>query len=266
MRKLACFLLFIGMCVGWPSAAVHAQALKGIGVVMMHGKGGAPGGLTGPLEAALSSGGAAVVAPRMPWHGSRGRPEGYTESHQQALGKIDRAVAELKSRGASRIVVAGQSFGANMALAYAAKRGKGLAGVIVMAPGHTPELPGFMRLVQPGVAKARELVAAGRGDTVVSLPDINQGATFQVPAKAAAYLSFFDPDGPAVMPRNAAAMPSLPLLWVIGRSDPLFSRGESYAYARAPKHAKSRYVIVDADHRNTPTAARQAVIDWLKAL
>ena len=85
-------------------------------------------------------------------------------------------------------------------------------------------------------------------------------------AKATAYLSYFDPDGPAVMPRNAAAMPALPLLWVIGRSDPLFGRGEGYAYARAPKHAKSRYVIVDANHRDTPTAARQAVIDWLKAL
>jgi pimeloyl-ACP methyl ester carboxylesterase len=266
MHRLAFSLFLVVVCGAGLFSSAHAQALKGVGVVIMHGKGGAPGGLTGQLEAALRSSGATVVAPRMPWHGSRGRPEGYIQSHAQALGLIDRAVADLKSRGAGKIVVAGQSFGANMALAYAAKRGKGLAGVIVMAPGHTPELPGFMRLVQPGVAKARELVAAGRGDNVVSLPDINQGATFQVPAKPAAYLSFFDPDGPAVMPRNAAGMPSLPLLWVIGRSDPLFARGESYAYARAPKHPKSRYVVVEAGHRDTPTAARQPVLDWLKGL
>jgi pimeloyl-ACP methyl ester carboxylesterase len=247
------------MCIGGVSAGVQAQALEGVGVVVMHGKGGAPGGLTGALEAALRTSGASVVAPLMPWHGSRGRPQGYLESHEQALGKIDRWVAELRSLGASSIVVAGQSFGANMALAYAARRGQGLAGVIVMAPGHTPELPKFMRLVQPGVAKARELVASGRGDTVVALPDINQGETFQVRAKPAAYLSYFDPDGPAVMP-------SLPLLWVIGRSDPLFPRGESYAYARAPKNARSKYVVVEASHRDTPTAARQAVIDWLKGL
>jgi pimeloyl-ACP methyl ester carboxylesterase len=235
-------------------------------VVLLHGNGGSPGGLTGPLEITLESAGASVVSPLMPWHGSRGRPEGYTEGVPQALGRIDRAIAQLRSRDASRIVLAGQSLGANIALAYAAKRGKGLAGVIVMAPGHTPELPGFMRLVQAGVARARELVASGRGDGIVMLPDINQGDTFQVEAKPAAYLSFFDPEGAAVMPRNAAALPALPLLWVIGRSDPLFSHGEGYAYALAPKHGKSRYAVVEAGHRDTPTAARQIVVDWLRGL
>jgi pimeloyl-ACP methyl ester carboxylesterase len=266
MRRLACCVLLVAMGIGATPSGLQAQTLKGVGVVLMHGKGGSPNGLTAPLAAALESNGAAVVSPLMPWHGSRGRPQGYMEGHDQALGKIDRAVAELKAGGASKIVVAGQSFGANMALAYAAKRGQGLAGVIVMAPGHMPERPKFMALVQPGVAKARELVASGRGDTAVALPDINQGETFQVRARAAAYLSFFDPQGAAVMPRNAAAMPSLPLLWIVGRSDPLFPLGERYAYARAPKNAKSKYVAVNAGHRDTPTAARQDVIAWLKAL
>jgi pimeloyl-ACP methyl ester carboxylesterase len=237
-----------------------------MGVVLLHGKGGGPGGLLARLAAALESSGAAVSMPAMPWRGSHGQPDGYLESYDQAMARIDRAVQQLRSRGARRIVVGGQSFGANAALGYAARRGGSLAAIVVLAPGHVPELPGFRKAVADGVSKAKQLVASGQGNAPTLLPDTNQGRRYQVSAKPTAYLSYFDPDGPAVMPRNASRMPAVPLLWVVGTGDAMYQRGEDYAYARAPKHPKSRYLVVSAGHADTPNAARDQVVAWLKAL
>ena len=161
--------------------------------------------------------------------------------------------------------MAGQSLGANAAIGYAARRGSRLAGVIALAPGHTPERmrrPEFVK----AVADASQLVASGKGNATSAFPDFNQGQMFQTTATAAAYLSFFDPNGPAVIPRNAAAMPAIPFLWVIGRSDGLAQAGSGYAFDKAPKNPKSKYVEINAGHFDTPDAARQEVIRWLKAL
>jgi pimeloyl-ACP methyl ester carboxylesterase len=85
-------------------------------------------------------------------------------------------------------------------------------------------------------------------------------------ASPAAYLSMFDPDGPAVIPRNAAALQGVPLLWVVGEFDPIFARGRDYAFARAPKNARSRYIEVAAGHLAAPRVARTQVVEWLKSL
>ena len=61
-------------------------------------------------------------------------------------------------------------------------------------------------------------------------------------------------------------MPAIPLLWVIGRSDPLAQAGRGYAFDKAAKHPKSKYVEISADHLGTPEAARQEVVLWLKSL
>ena len=58
----------------------------------------------------------------------------------------------------------------------------------------------------------------------------------------------------------------VPVLWVIGTQDPLYPAGEAYADAKLPAHAKSRYLVVDAGHGNTPEVAATGVIEWLKGL
>jgi dienelactone hydrolase len=243
------------------SAVAQSNSLNGLGVVLMHGKGGAPGGLIGSTAAALQAEGAKVVMPQMPW----ARARMYDAGYEQAMVEIDNAVAQLKAQGATRIAVGGQSFGANAAIGYAARRG-GLVAVIALAPGHVPELPVFAKHVAPGVAKARQLVAEGKGDQRASFPDLNQGKTFDVPATAKTYLSYFDPDGPAPMRKNGAAMKSVPFLWVIGREDPLFSMGADYVFNRAPKHPKSKYLEINARHDNTPDVSKADVVAWLKSL
>jgi hypothetical protein len=58
----------------------------------------------------------------------------------------------------------------------------------------------------------------------------------------------------------------VPFLWVIGRDDPLLSAGPAYAFDRAPRHAKSKYLEVNARHENTPDISKDQVVAWLKSL
>jgi hypothetical protein len=137
---------------------------------------------------------------------------------------------------------------------------------MAIAPGHVPERPMFAKRVAPSVARAKQVASSGKGDAPGTYSDTNQGKDFDVRATAKVYLSYFDPEGPAPMPKNASAMKPTPFLWVIGRSDPLFSAGSGYAFDRAPKHPKSKYLAVDARHETTPDIARNEVIAWLAKL
>jgi pimeloyl-ACP methyl ester carboxylesterase len=177
-------------------------------------------------------------------------------------------VEKLKSRGAKNIIVGGQSLGANAALGYGARRGR-LAGILAIAPGHTPDIRGFQRRMDHDYKRAAELVANGKGDTFDDFKDFNQGRASDIRAKAAHYLSWYDPEGPAIMPKNAAGLkPGTALMWIIGKKDVMlkFGRDSSYAFDRAPSHPKSVYVEVRGGHRVTPQKGENRIIAWLKGL
>ena len=97
------------LAISAPASATEKD-LTGFGIILIHGKGGSPGSLIGSLATALEQNGATVVMPAMAWQGSQGRPRAYAETYDQALQSIDQAVAQLKSGGAARIVVGGQSW------------------------------------------------------------------------------------------------------------------------------------------------------------
>jgi hypothetical protein len=141
-----------------------------------------------------------------------------------------------------------------------------VGGIIALAPGHTPELPRFTERVGQDVVRARELVAAGKGKEKHRFSDVNQARLFDVQATAEAYLSWFDPDGHAVMPRSAASFKApTPLLVVVGSQD-FTARPKDYIFDRAPPHPKSRFVTVSADHAGVPSAAIDEVVSWLGSL
>jgi len=249
-------LLFAGL---WPVSS-HAEGGK-IGVVLLHGKYGAPDRNIGGLASTLRDAGYLVSTPEMPWSKRRAYNAGFLE----ALAEVDRAVQELRAKGAT-VVVGGHSLGGNAALAYAA-RYPGAAGVLCLAAAHTPDIGRQLEVSAASVVKARELVAAGKGDTRTYFTDLNMGKAFEMVISAADYLSYYDPEGPAVMPRSAALLkPPVPILWIAGARDPLSRPGPGYAFERAPAHPLSRYVVVDADHLDTPEAAKALVLDWLKEL
>ena len=196
----------------------------------------------------------------MPW--SKGRR--YDRTFDEAMEEIDRAVAGLRGQGAERIFIGGQSLGGTGALGYGARR-EGLAGVIVVAGGGDPyQIYKFKEKIRASVAKARELATAGKGSKRKTFKDLNQGKVSSVRTTALIYLSFFDPEGPALMPRNAADL-GAPLLWIYGRDDPLRdTNNPDYAFALAPPNALNAYVIIDAGHLNAPGNGREVIEVWLR--
>lgn len=260
-RDVAALLVARMLCLLWLVATpVHAAGLQGTGVVFLHGKGVWTGAFDGGIPAALEAEGAVSSSPEMPW--SLGRIYGAT--YDDAMREIDAAVAGLKAKGATRIVIIGHSLGANAAIGYAARR-RGVAAVVALSPGHLPETAEMRARTADAIVQARALVAAGEKSPRI-WPDRVQGVPTFASASPAVYLSIFDPDGPAVIPKNAAALHGVPLLWVVGDSDPIFARGRDYAFARAPKNPKSRYVEVSAGHLTAPRVARSQVVEWLKSL
>lgn len=246
-----------------PIAALGAE--DRIGIVLMHGKGSTalPKSPVGKLARALEAEGFLVATPDMPWSKTRNLALGYEES----MTEIDAAAESLKQQGATRIVVGGHSMGANAALGYGARR-EGLAGVMALAAGHVPDVEGYQKRLEHDWKRAAAMVAKGEGDRVAPFIDYDQNRKFTINAKARDYLSWFAPDGPAAFPKNAAGLkPGTPLLWVVGTQDFMFKRGERYAYARAPAHRNSLYLVIEGGgHIDSVETATPQIIAWLKGL
>jgi len=248
--------------------ATASGELHDIGVVYLHGKGGWPGGFNGGILNSLRDEGALVATPEMPWSFHRR----YAATYDQAMAEIDTAVAGLRAEGARRIVVIGHSLGANAAIGYAARRPDlaDLAGVVALSPGHLPEAGRMRSFVADAVVRAKKLIADGKGDVPQTFPDMAQGIPMIATATPIVYLSMFDPDGPAVIPKNAAAIGAAPhpppLLWVVGKLDPIDRRGPEYAFDAAAKNPKSKYIEVFAGHLTAPLVARKQVVEWINSL
>jgi pimeloyl-ACP methyl ester carboxylesterase len=257
-RALAALAVVAGLSF---AATAQTANLHGVGVVYLHGKGAWPGAADGGILSTLAEEGALVATPEMPWSFKRK----YGATYEQSMAEIDAAAAGLKAEGATRIVVMGHSLGANAAIGYAARH-PDLAAVVALAPAHLPEAEGLRSHTQEAIAEAKQLVAAGQGDVPHRFPDMAQGIPLTATATPLVYLSMFDPDGPAVIPKNAEAMGPVPLLWVVGTLDPIARRGPDYAFKFGAKNPKSRYIEVFAGHLTTPLAARSQVVEWINSL
>jgi len=232
-----------------------------VGVVLMHGKTGTPERVIDRLAYELRDKGYLVSTPVMPW--SQGRL--YDRTFEEALTEIDLEVEGLRSKGAKKILIAGQSLGANVALGYAAAR-PSVDGVIALAPAHSPESPRFREARAGDIKRARELIASGNISQKERFTDVNMGRSFPVIVTPGVYLSWFDPDGPAVMPKSAAAIKQpIPMLFVIGSRDPN-AQPKDYVFDKAPSHPKSRYITVPAGHLEVVSASVAEVISWIVSL
>ena len=128
IREMVFALLFV-----FASHSVFA-ASSDVGVVLMHGKWGTPQSMSA-LASELGSRGYLLSNAEMPWSGRRL----YDVDYPAALKEIEQQVNDLRAKGAKRIVVAGQSMGANAAVAYASS-GFPLDALVILSPGHFPEL------------------------------------------------------------------------------------------------------------------------------
>lgn len=234
-----------------------------IGIVFMHGKNGSPTSpaLKGIVEEMMSAG-MEVQVPNMPWSRSRG----YDAAYDEAMREVHKLVEALRAEGIKTVFVAGHSLGANGAVGYGAIFGD-VDGIIAIAPGHIPEMQNFQSIIGESVKKAKDMVAGGHGGDKAEFTDTNQGRVSTVSTTAAIYLSYFSPDGDAVIPSNARKWKkNIPLLWVVGKSDPMYARGEAYAFKKVPANPANQYIVVDADHMGTPEAAKDQVVAWIQKI
>ena len=255
-RRTLLALLALAVCA---SGAI-GQPAKGCAIVLLHGKWGNPGQL-GPFARKLLPV-CDYRALEMPWSQRRG----YDKDYPSALREISAQVKDFRQQGYRRVLVAGHGLGANAAIAYAAEVGN-VDGVIALAPGHFPRAMYERGGSREVVDAARKLVAAGKGQQSLSIEDTELDQRRSIAMSAAVMVSYFDPQGLGDMPTTARRIAqNIPLMWVIGRKDPLFAAGEAYAYAQAPPHPLGRYAVVNADHAGTPDAAAKPVIEWVRLL
>jgi len=243
-----------------------AQAGGTLGVVLLHGKQSRPNtpGLN-DISARLSSIGARVLVPAMPWEGQGWERIAVTVDQVHAM--IDGFVGQLRGQGAQRIVIGGQSLGANMALSYAVAR-QNVAACVMLAPGHSPGYVYRTYSDVPGLLdKAAAMISAGQGNQPFRGTDDNQGTKLTLNTTAAAYASWMNPRGPAAMQAQAPLLPaSIPLLMVMGKQDPAFNFNEANVYKPAAKNPYSKYIVVNAGHRDTDFAAAAQVVSWIGGL
>ncbi|MBI3549762.1 MAG: alpha/beta fold hydrolase [Elusimicrobia bacterium] len=252
MRRVAAALLAAFLA---PAQALAAD----VGVVLLHGKEGRPNGYTKPVSQGLEEKGYMISTPEMPWSKARI----YDATFEEAMVEIDQAVEGLRKKGAKRVIIAGHSMGAGAALGYAASRA-GVDGVIALAPGHLPETYAFTSRLGQDVARARSLVADGNGKARRSFNDLNTGKSMSVTTTAEIYLSWFDPEGRAVMPKAAAAFKApTPLLVIVPAGDKV---DEDYFFVKAPPHPKSKFQRISTSHVSLPRDAVKPVADWLATL
>ena len=231
-----------------------------IGIVLMHGKGGTHKYISG-LAYNLKSASILVKTPLMPWSNNRI----YDKSYEESMEEIDTHVASLKNAGAKRIVIAGHSLGANVALGYAARR-ENLTGVILMAYGHVPGNRWFAQKLARSVVKADAMIEAGKGESTATFMDYD-GETFSVSGTANDILSWFDPVGPAVIRFNAPGVkPNTPVLCIEGKYAKFENCNRGNITTLLPNNPNNHYALVNADHLSTPQASFKEIIDWLRKL
>lgn len=241
MRKATiCFF-----AVFFLAGVAQAKDMKDWGVVVLHGKGGSSAQMT-PIASALQAAGAKVVAPTASWS------KGY-KTYDATMEEIGGYVAQVRAQGVKRVAIVGQSLGTNVALGYGAKRG-GVDAIVAISPGHFPER--FGKVTGDSVKRAKDMVASGRGNEVGTFTDTNQGKVYDIQVTAAAYVSFFDPAGPAIMSRNAANLKTSHLLWIVGTGD---------AGAQSAAHG-GKIITLPGSHFDMPKASANEVVTWLESL
>ena len=247
--------------------AATAVAQGAIGLIYMNGK-QAPTNTAGSNDIAskAASAGIKVIVPSMPW--GQGGWEKINVTPDQVFGMIDGYANQLRAQGAQRIVVGGQSLGANVALAYAVAR-QNVAGVVMAAPGHSPQ-GSYNRnaSIKDAIEQACQVARSGQGNQSFSGPDDNQGNSLRISTTAAVYCAWMNPRGQASMPVQARQLPAnIPLMLIIGTKDPSFGFAEANIYQPAAKNPYSKYLVIEGgEHRNTDHSASQRIIDWVKGL
>ena len=252
-------LLVVLLMAVAPLAAAQGELM---GIVVMHGKGGQPGAphMVQFVEQ-LERRGFLVANLEMPWSRNRN----YDVPVARGEEEVTAAVADLRSKGAKKVFVAGHSQGGGFVLHYAGKHGAD--GIIALAPGGNVGSVTFEKYVGNARTRARKLVAEGKGNDVVELRDYEgKRGDYVVFSPPAAWLTWFEPEGAMNIPRAAKAVdPKTPVLFVIPTDDyPTLLKSSPGVYRSLPKNPLTKLYEPRADHLGAPSASVDEIVRWTK--
>ena len=209
----------------------------------------------------LASAGYTTYTPQMPWYD-------YSAPVSTAYAFLDALVKKVANDG-KKVVVTGHSQGAPYAFFYTTDHEPPaqVAASVLLAPGHLVHRSfKIQEATADSVTRAKQLVAAGKGNEEQEFDDFNKGGGQDhktVTSTAAVYLTYFDLDSsPNFLELITKARK--PILWIDGRKDRLAQR-MSYAdiYETAQAHPQNKYMTIRGGHVSMWGNAAEPVIEWL---
>lgn len=247
----------------FPIMAQAEDAKPKVGMVMMYGKalaGHDPVRTMSIFLGNMRGKGYVLDSPEMPWSPRHH----YDVSFAEMLGQIDAAIGRLKEQGATVIFLGGHSFGAAAALAYCRAHPEAIRGVVSLSAGHMPEAKRMRELFADDVAKARQMVADGRGSETAPFDEMNQGEPMAVWTTAGHYVDWFAPDGPMNLHDNVAHCAN-PVFWAIS-TDEQGKPVDRPMFTLLPPNPMNRFVVIPGTHVDTADGAASDVVQWIEAL
>jgi pimeloyl-ACP methyl ester carboxylesterase len=263
LQRIILASLTILLATGSGMTMANTEATNAIGVVIMHGKGGMPTRFVNDLEATLANKGFLVANIEMPWSGRRD----YDVDIATAEAQVQTALQNLRDKGAQKLFLAGHSQGGLFALVFAGRHK--VDGVIAMAPGGYVDGPLTREKLGDSLAKAKQLVAAGKGAEKESFLDF-EGAkgTYPIIVAPAIYVNWFDPEGAMTIETGIRRMsPDIPVLFIVPTNDhPGLLKAKQVLFNALPRHPNTRLYEPSADHLGAPSASRDEIDRWMKQI
>lgn len=204
-----------------------------------------------------------IESPRCAWS----KLNKYSHPVDIALSKcITPRIKRLRKRGATKIVTLGISLGANAAI-RAGVVINGIDAIVAMAPGHTPEHEFTRQSLDAEIRYAKEKIKSGNEQEKIEFEDFDQGQKKRLEVSAENFLSWFDPEGKAVMGLNAPKIKAgVAFLWIAGKDDIISDGTGRKIYDSVPSNPKSKFVHVEGGHRDVRKYGKEIIFTWLKAL
>ena len=269
-RKIVCVAaVIVTLSLFCTLSLSHAADSNEIGVVLLHGMNKATQWIN-PLVKQFKKEKIQVVTPEMTWSENRK----WDVSFSDTMTEIDTAVEALRKSGKTKIFVAGHSIGASASVAYASTH-EDIAGVLLIAPGHTTEMENFQEELAANVNLAKQMVSVGKSDEVVkfkgklctdvakSNPKANK-LDWSVKTSSTIYLSHFDPDFKDLLSENIQKLNSeMAVLWIAGKSDSWTKTDGEKVFAMAPQNPQNKYIIVKGGHLQTPDIGKKEITHWV---
>jgi len=230
-----------------------------MGIVIMHGKGGSPDRWVNELADELANRGYIVANLEMPWSGDRN----YDADTDAADAQIDKAIADMRSKGAQKIFVAGHSQGGAFAIHYAATHT--IDGLIPIVPGGNPDSDLFRSKLYKFVKKSKKLVKDGKGGEQTELKDFEGSRGFNtIYTTPKIYLTWFDADSAMNYAKSIRKISkTLPVLFVEATDDyPGLHKYNMGIYDDLPRNKLTRLYQPKTNHLGAPEASIDEIVKW----